>query len=116
MIPTWPGDALATELREAVDEIEWPRDKYKIASHDIHSALFKFMYGQGVNRLTAISKAHGFWFDKTAGVLPQDLYDMNSFGELASALQRLRTAEDATSAAKAADDHDIIDSLWEGQS
>lgn len=106
------GD-LADELREATGEIAWPHDKYQITSRDIHSALFNFMYGHRVNRLTAIFRAHGFWFDETAGVLPQELYDMNGFDDLASALQNLRSAEESTSAAKADDDNDIVDSLWE---
>jgi hypothetical protein len=106
------ADQLATELRSAVDEIPWPSSAGARRSQDVHSALFKFLYGSHVNRVTAIFKAHGFWFDETGGILPQDLYEMDGFGELVEALQVLAIAENATATAKAADDRDAVESLW----
>lgn len=105
------AEQLAAELRNAVGQIAWPASARR--SHDVHSALFKFMYGPRVTRLTAIFKAHGFHFDPTGGILPQDLYDMDSFGELVDALQALERTSQATATAKAADDRDVVESLWD---
>jgi hypothetical protein len=55
----------------------------------------------------------GFKFYEGSGILPQDLYDRESFTELASELQRLAVAEQATATAKAADDRDAVESLWD---
>jgi hypothetical protein len=104
------AEQLATELRGAVEQIEWPAIARR--SQDAHSALFKFMYGQRVARLTAIFKTHGFFFHETDGILPQHLYDQGSFGELVDALQALERAAHATAIAKAADDRDAVESLW----
>jgi hypothetical protein len=107
------AEQIATDLRGAVEQIEWPATARR--SQDVHSALFKFMYGQRVARLTAILKTHGFFFHETGGILPQDLYDQNSFGELVDALQALERAAHAAATAKAADDRDAVESLWDGR-
>ena len=105
------AEQLGAELRGAVGQIEWPAHARR--SDDVHSALFKFMYGPRVARLTTIFKAHGFYFDPTGGILPQDLYERDSFGELVEGLQALESAARATAAAKAADDRDAVESLWD---
>ncbi|BBY67355.1 hypothetical protein [Mycolicibacterium helvum] len=108
---------LADQLRGAVDEIEWPEPKQygKLDSSAVHSALFKFLYGARVDRLTRVLKAHGFPFEPTAGVLPQDLYDRSSFGDLAEALQNIGRIQQEVAQAKIVDDRDTVDSLWEEQ-
>jgi hypothetical protein len=44
--------------------------------------------------------------------VPQFLYDEGDFAAVAEALNSLATAERAVAAAKAADDHDIVNSMW----
>jgi len=109
------ADQLATELRGALGEIPWPGADAVRSSADVHSALFGYLYPGRVNSLTAIFKNRGFYFHSTEGVLPQNLYDMHGFGELVLHSSALAEAERRTAAAKAADDHDEVESLWGGE-
>jgi hypothetical protein len=45
-------------------------------------------------------------------VPPQELYDRDGFQSLANAIAGLAKAEAVTTEAKAADDHDAVESLW----
>ena len=100
-------------LRSALAErIAWPTSKRYVSKDDIHGALFKYMYGQRVDRLTAVLHSHGFRFDPTGGVLPQELYDRADFQHLANEMGVLAQAEATTAQAKALDDRDDVESLW----
>jgi hypothetical protein len=50
---------IGNELRGAAHQIKWPRNKY-VSKDDIGSALFSFLYGQRIDRLTALLRSHGF--------------------------------------------------------
>lgn len=84
----------------------------------MHSALFNYLYGRRVGSLAAVLKEHGFDVrDDNAqrsqsAVLPQSLYDQNSFGALADALSTLSRARNALASARRADDRDIVEDLW----
>ena len=112
---------IASEVEAAVEQIEWPSPQSefsKVEPRSIHSALFKFLYGRPVDSLAAIFKRHGFSIhddnaQRAQGlIVPQSLYDEGDFAAVAEALNSLATAERAVAAAKAADDHDIVNSMW----
>ena len=113
---------LADYVRTGSEKIVWPiRDSKwsKVEPRSIHSALFKFMYGTPVNRVGNVFGRHGYDVRKTDRngaqglVLPQSLYNEDSFGAVANALNDLGTAEIALADAKAEDDKDVVDSLWD---
>ena len=106
------AEVLAADLRGAAERIAWPTSKRYVSKDDIHGALFKYMYGQRVDRLTAVLHSHGFRFDPTGGVLPQELYDRADFQHLANEMGVLAQAEATTAQAKALDDRDDVESLW----
>ncbi len=116
------AEELAEYVRTGLGEIKWPeRDSEwsKVEPRKIHSALFQFMYGAPVNRLGNVFDRHGYDVNRSdrsgsqALVLPQSLYDEESFGPVAQALNDLGSAEIARKKAKAEDDRDIVDSLWD---
>lgn len=113
---------LAEYVRTGSDEIKWPERESEwsqVEPRKIHSALFKFMYGAPVNRLGNVLGRHGYDVNRTERggsqglVLPQSLYDEESFDPVAQALNDLGSAEIALKKAKAEDDRDIVDSLWD---
>ena len=129
---------LATEIRGAADQITWPKPNMPaitntlwmepsispVTSREIHSALFKFLYGRRCNDLAAVFKRHGFDVRddnrqrSQSLVLPQTcLYDereqAREFEAVADALTALATEEYAVAKAQAAHDRDVVDSLWE---
>ncbi|MBB0993626.1 hypothetical protein G6010_14330 [Dietzia sp. SLG510A3-3B2-2] len=113
---------LAEYVRAGSSEIQWPhRDSEwsKVGSHHIHSALFTYMYGSPVDKIGAVFDRRGYDTQKTPGrgaqglVLPQSLYDRDSFEAVADSLNELAAAEAALKAAKEADDRDVVDSLWD---
>lgn len=114
---------LAQYIRTGSEKIEWPKrdsEWSKVEPRKVHSALFNFMYGTPVNRIGNVFGRHGYDVRKTARgggaqglVLPQSLYDEDSFGAVADALNDLGTAEIALMKAKAEDDKDIVESLWD---
>lgn len=109
--------ALAADLRAAAGQIEWPVHSH-VRTHDVHSALFSYLYGRRVGSLAAVLKEHGFDVrDDNAqrsqsAVLPQSLYDQKSFGALADALSALSRARNTLASARQADDRDIVEDLW----
>lgn len=109
--------ALAADLRAAAGQIEWPVHSH-VRTQDVHSALFTYLYGRRVGSLASVLKEHGFDVrDDNAqrsqsAVLPQSLYDQNSFGALADALSTLSRARNALASARQADDRDIVEDLW----
>jgi hypothetical protein len=109
--------ALAADLRGAAGRIEWPVHSH-VRTQDVHSALFNYLYGRRVGSLAVVLKDHGFDVrDDNAqrsqsAVLPQSLYDQNSFGALADALSTLSLARNALASARQADDRDIVEDLW----
>ncbi|SIH60308.1 hypothetical protein [Mycobacteroides abscessus] len=107
------GRELADELPGAIDEIEWPAAPYLVDKHRIHSALFDFLQGKRMTPFTRVLSARGFKLDGL-GVIPQHLYDINNFEELASAMRALAQAERDVQAAQQADDRATVESLWEG--
>jgi hypothetical protein len=115
---------LASEVEAAAEQIKWPRQQSEysqVKPRDIHSALFNFLYGQRVDSLASILKRHGFPIhDDNAQrsqslILPQTLYSESDFAAVAEALSLLGIANRAVAAAKAADDRDVVDSLWDGE-
>lgn len=113
---------LADLVRTASEKIKWPaRDSEwsRVEPRKIHSALFKFMYGAPVDRVGNVFGRHGYDVRKSdrSGsqglVLPQSLYDEASFEHVAEALNELGAAEIALAKAKADDDKEVIDSLWD---
>jgi hypothetical protein len=118
------ADVIAPEVEAAAEQIEWPRPQSeysRVEPRDIHSALFKFLYGRRVGSLAAILKCRGFSIrddnaQRSQGlVLPQSLYDEGDFAAVAEALNSLTTAERAVAAAKTADDRDVVDALWDDE-
>lgn len=113
---------LAAYVRAGSERIEWPhRDSEwsTVEPRKVHSALFKFMYGTPVNRVGNVFGRHGYDVrraDRSGAqglVLPQSLYDEDSFGDVAEALNDLGTAEIALAKAKGEDDKDVVNSLWD---
>lgn len=113
---------LAAYVRAGSVNIKWPRRDSEwstVEPRKIHSALFAFMYGTPVNRVGNVFDRHGYDVRRTdrSGaqglVLPQSLYHEDSFGEVAKALNDLGTAEIALAKARAEDDKDAINSLWD---
>lgn len=113
---------LAEYVRAGADKIEWPTaasEWSKVEPRKIHSALFKFMYGAPVNRVGDVFGRHGYDTQRTERggaqglVLPQSLYDEDSFGAVADALNELGAAEIAFKKAKEAEDREVVDSLWD---
>jgi len=108
---------VAADLREAENRIEWPRSD-AAAPRDVHSALFKYLYGGRLAALARVLKDHGYDVhdDNAQGsqsaVLPQYLYDEELLEPLADALAGLAAAEKALAQAQAADDRDTVDDLW----
>lgn len=109
--------ALAADLGGAAGEIQWPVHSH-VRTQDVHSTLFNYLYGRRVGTLAAVLKEHGFDVrDDNAqrsqsAILPQHLYDQNSFGALADALSTLSRARNALASARQADDRDIVEELW----
>jgi hypothetical protein len=112
------AETLAEDLRIARERIEWPTSETAVRGQDVHSALFKYLYGSRVNTLAAILKRHGYdVHDANAQhsqslVLPQSLYDQNSFGLLAEALTGLGRAEAVLQRAQGEHDRDTVEDLW----
>lgn len=113
---------LAAEIESAVDQIQWPSSESEwspVLPRHVHSALFKFMYGQRVDSLAAIFKRHGYSIhDDNARrsqslVMPQSLYREDDFSAVAEALTSLAKAERDCAKAKAADDEVIVDAIWD---
>ena len=113
-----PLDLLGTRLELSRERSGGISPLADVKTGDVHSALFKFLYGRRVDTLAAVLKRHGFSIrDNNAQraqgqILPKSLYDQNGFGALAEALTSLSAAERAVIAAKAADDRAVVDSLW----
>jgi hypothetical protein len=114
--------ALAAEVEGAATEVKWPKKQgefSEVKTRDVHSALFKFMYGKRINAIAEIFKRHGFDIQddnaqRSQGlVYPQALYDEGEFAPLAGALNALTDAEWAVAKAKKDDDQDIVESLWQ---
>jgi hypothetical protein len=103
---------LGADLKASVDQIPWDT-KWTNRSDGVHHALFEFMYGARVDALTRVLKASGFKFDSGHGILPQDLYDQNSFGHMVEVNVKLGAAVARTARARAANERSDIDSLWD---
>lgn len=109
---------LAADIGSSQERIDWPTSATVVRPQDVHSALFKYLYGPRVNAFAVILKKHGFGIqDDNAQrsqslVLPQSLYDQNSFDSLAEALTTLGKAEDALRRAQAEHDRDAVENLW----
>jgi hypothetical protein len=115
---------IAAEVEAAVEQIEWPSTQSefsKVEPKGIRSALFTFLYGRRVDSLAAIFKRHGFSIQddnsqRSQGlILPQSLFDEGDFAAVAEELNSLATAKRVVAAAKAADDHDIVNSMWDDE-
>ena len=123
---------LAAYVRAGSEKVQWPKRDSEwshVEPRKIHSALFKLMYGAPLNRVGNVFGRHGYDVRKTdrSGqglralpglaarplVLPQSLYSEESFGDVAAALNDLGAAEIALAKAKAVDDKDVVDSLWD---
>lgn len=113
---------LAEYVRGGRGRIQWPKrdaEWSKVEPRKVHSALFTFMYGAPVNQVGDVFGRHGYDVqraDRSSAqglVLPQYLYDEDSFGAVSDALNELGTAELALKKAKAGDDRDTVDSLWD---
>ncbi|MFI5931272.1 hypothetical protein [Actinoplanes sp. NPDC051494] len=113
---------LATQVETAMDAIKWPEKQgqySQVGPRGIHTALFNFMYGAPVNAVAAAFKRHGYdVHDDNAQrgqglISPQSLYNEDEFAELASALNALGEAQQTVSTAKAEDDRDVVESLWQ---
>ena len=106
-------EEIAADLREAAEDIGWPITPH-VRPQEVHSALFKYLYDTPMSEeLTSIFVTHGFAFDSTQSVLPQDLYDQHDFGDLPAALTGLANASAARARAAADDDRDQVESLWD---
>src|ERR1035437_3763488 len=112
---------IASEVEEAAEQIEWPSPQSEfsmVEPRSVQAALYKFLYGPRVESLAAILKRHGFSIlddnvQRSQDLIrPQYLYDEGDFTAVAEALNSLAMAERAVATARAAEDHDIIDSLW----
>jgi hypothetical protein len=85
---------------------------------NVDLALFRFLDGRRVDSLAAVLKRHGFSIqdDNAQGsqgmILAQHLYHEGDFVPVAEALSALARAEKAVAVARAANDRDIVDSLW----
>lgn len=113
---------LASYVRAGSARVEWPKRESewsRVEPRKIHSALFKLMYGTPVDRVGEVFGRHGYDVRKSdrSGsqglVLPQSLYSEESFGDIAEALNDLGAAEIALAKAKAEDDKDAVNSLWD---
>lgn len=116
------AEAFAADLRSSADGIEWPRSQSQfspVSARDVHSAFFRLLYGRPVNQLGEVFKNHGYDVDQGHSdgqqhlILPQSLYDESDFAEAAQALHALEIARGAEATAKAEDDRDAVDALWE---
>jgi hypothetical protein len=113
---------LALEIEGAADKIKWPQavsEYSNVSTGNVHSALFEFLYGSPVDKLAAVFKRHGFSVGDSLGrsqsfILPQSLYQEKAFIPVAEALNSLGKAQRTLASAKAADDEDIVASLWDG--
>jgi hypothetical protein len=112
---------IASEVEAAVEQIKWPSPQSefsKVEPKGIRSALFTFLYGRRVDSLAAIFKRHGFSIQddnaqRSQGlILPQSLFDEGDFAAVAKELNSLAAAERVVATAKAADDQDIVNSMW----
>jgi hypothetical protein len=113
---------LAEYVRAGANKIEWPTaasEWSKVEPRRIHSALFNFMYGPPVNRVGDVFARHGYDTQRAERsgaqglVLPQSLYDEDSFDVVADALNELGTAEIEFKNAYEAEDREVVDSLWD---
>jgi hypothetical protein len=113
------AQVLADDLRSAAGKIKWPRadsDYANVTVGNIHSALFEYMHGSRVDRLAAVFRRNGFDVgehrNRQSLILPQSLYREKDFEPVAEALNAAGEANRAAASAKAADDEDIVASLW----
>lgn len=114
---------LAKLVRGSLRSLEWPSQESewsKVAPGKVRSALFKLMFGAPVDRVGNIFGEHGYDVQRSSRggsqglVLPQYLFSEDSFAPVADALNDLGSAEFALQRAKAEDDRDTVDSLWDG--
>lgn len=113
---------LAEHVRAGTHKIEWPTQSggwaTTVEPHQIHSALFKYMYGRPINLVANVFGRYGYDVQRTPGrteqglLLPQSLYVESSFDGVAAALTELGEARRAHAKAKADDDQDAVDELW----
>jgi len=119
---------IAAELEAAVDEVKWPSitenefRKHAQDQRDVLLVLFHHLYGHRLNSLAAIFKRHGFNTHAHADggqslVYAQSLYSETTLtpqvDAVVSALKEVSAAEAAVKRAKAEDDKDAVESLWE---
>lgn len=115
---------VAAGLEAAVDQIKWPfpTSRYSPATaSEVQASLLRYVSGPQVDDIAAIFKQRGFADHGRHGsqrlVLPQQLLSEQELAEplqaVASALTELHAAQEAVAQAKAADDRDAVDSLWD---
>lgn len=104
--------AIGKDFVGAIDEIGWPSTQAhlsRVEPREVHSALFNRFYG----KLQGISdpiRAAGYAADRE--VLPQELYDQDSFADVAKALTVVASAQQGFIKARVADDKAAVDDLW----
>ena len=109
---------LAADLQTSRDRIEWPTSESGVRPHDVHSALFSYLYGPRLDAVAAVLKRHGYDVrdqnaQRTQGLLlPQYLYDQDGFVLLAQALTNLGKALGDVRRAQANQDAEAVERLW----
>ncbi len=109
------ADNLGAELRNSAAQIKWPTYAYGWPRHKgVTSSLFEFLYGSRVNKIDQILKSLGYKIEQHSGLHPHSLYEHEAaYGELEAQLATLTSKSNDVAAAKEADDHDTVDSLWD---
>jgi hypothetical protein len=102
---------LAADIGSAAERIDWP-DKSRIATSDVHTALFNYLYGPRLARVTKVLTTRGL-IRQEAAVLPQELYDEKQFAPLVDALNAQALADATLAQAQRDDDLRAVDDLWD---
>lgn len=101
---------LAATIVGGVEKIQWPSGSH-VLTREVHSALFRYLYGAPVDKITAVFERHGYNV-RDRSVLPQDLYGEERLQPVADALSALSKAQRVTAEVKAADDHSAVEDIW----
>jgi hypothetical protein len=117
------AENLATTVAEGADQIKWPAIDQPAASpvtlNSVRRSVFDFMHGRRIDEIAHIMKRFGYDIHDDNAQASQGLVSVNQmFDEqnlepIAVALTRAREANAAVRRAKAADDRDVVDSLWD---
>jgi hypothetical protein len=108
------ADELGAELRQSSQAIKWPTFEFGVSRNKgVASALFDLLYGSRMMRIDQIFKSFGYTIEQHGGLNPHSLYGRDDFTELETEISVHTSYRQAADAARAADNHDTVESLWD---